>query len=127
MQEQEIVCGIGLLRKANLIKLSRKNSELHESQLNMKLLSFLNIETNIDLKVIQECYGFSRVKPLGNELFVNLLDKQRTKVILHPKSKGSAKEWGLTNFSKLIQQLPKDKFQIFISGTKEDGCNWKIL
>lgn len=106
---------------SNLIKLSRKNSELHESQLNMKLLSFLNIETNIDLKVIQECYGFSRVKPLGNELFVNLLDKQRTKVILHPKSKGSAKEWGLTNFSKLIQQLPKDKFQIFISGTKEDG------
>ncbi len=106
---------------SNLIKLSRKNSELHESQLNMKLLSFLNIETNIDLKVIQECYGFSRVKPLGNELFVNLLDKQRTKVILHPKSKGSAKEWGLTNFSKLIQQLPKDKFQIFVSGTKEDG------
>jgi len=106
---------------SDLIKLSRKNSELHESQLNMKLLSFLSIETNIDLKVIQECYGFSRVKPLGNELFVNLLDKQRTKVILHPKSKGSAKEWGLANFSKLIQQLPKDKFQIFISGTKEDG------
>jgi ADP-heptose:LPS heptosyltransferase len=106
---------------SHLIKLSRKNSELHESQLNMKLLSFLNIETTIDLKVIQECYGFSRVKPLGNELFVNLLDKQRTKVILHPKSKGSAKEWGLTNFSKLIEQLPKDKFQIFISGTKEDG------
>jgi heptosyltransferase-3 len=106
---------------SHLIKLSRKNSELHESQLNIKLLSFLNIETTIDLKVIQECYGFSRVRPLGNELFVNLLDKQRTKVILHPKSKGSAKEWGLANFSKLIQQLPKDKFQIFISGTKEDG------
>lgn len=106
---------------SDLIKLSRKNSELHESQLNMKLLSFLSIETNIDVKVIQECYGFSRVKPLGNELFVNLLDKQRTKVILHPKSKGSAKEWGLANFSKLIQQLPQDKFQIFISGTKEDG------
>lgn len=106
---------------SHLIKLSRKNSELHEAQLNMKLLSFLKIEANIDLKVIQECYGFSRIKPLGNELFVNLLDKQRTKVILHPKSKGSAKEWGLANFSKLIEQLPKDKFQIFISGTKEDG------
>jgi heptosyltransferase-3 len=105
----------------NVVKLSRKNSDLHESQLNIKLLSFLHIETNLDLKVIRECYGFTRVKPLGNELFVNMLDKNRKKVILHPRSKGSAKEWGLDNFSKLIRQLPADKYQVFISGTKEDG------
>jgi len=106
---------------SELVKLSRKNSELHESQLNLKLLFFLGIQTDISLKVIQECYGFTRVKPLGNELFVNMLDKHKTKIILHPKSKGSAKEWGLNNFSKLIKELPKEEYQIFISGTKADG------
>ncbi|NQV02839.1 MAG: glycosyltransferase family 9 protein, partial [Bacteroidia bacterium] len=41
----------------------------------------------------------------------------RFKLILHPKSKGSAREWGLENFSRLIDLLPKDKYQIFITGT----------
>lgn len=104
-----------------LIKLSRKNSDLHEAQLNIKLLAFLGIQTDIGLNTIKECYGFTKVKPLGNELFTNLLEKNKKKVILHPRSKGSAKEWGLHNFSKLIQQLPKDRVQVFISGTKEDG------
>lgn len=106
-----------------LVKLSRKNSDLHESQLNIKLLSFLGVKTDIGLNVIQECYGFTRVKSLGNELFRNMLDGAKTKIILHPRSKGSAKEWGLSNFSKLIRQLPQDKFQIFVSGTKDDGIH----
>lgn len=104
-----------------LVSLSRKNSDLHESQLNIKLLSFLGIETNINLNAIKECYGFTRVKPLGNELFVNMIDKKKIKIILHPRSKGSAKEWGQHNFSKLIQQLPLERYQVFVSGTKEDG------
>lgn len=107
----------------NLIKLSRKNSELHESQLNMKLLSFLNIKTDLSLNVIAECYGFTKVRPLGNELFVNMLDKSKKKVIIHPRSKGSAKEWGLANYTKLISQLPNDKYQVFISGTNDDGIH----
>jgi heptosyltransferase-3 len=104
-----------------LINVSRKNSNLHESQLNIQLLSFLKFDTKIELKDVSRYYGFTRVKRLGNELFVNMIDKDKVKVILHPRSKGSAKEWGLANFSKLIEQLPKDKFQILISGTKEDG------
>ncbi|MGE0566844.1 MAG: glycosyltransferase family 9 protein [Bacteroidia bacterium] len=104
-----------------LIKLSRKNSDLHEAQLNMQLLSFLNIKTDLTLDVIQECYGFEKASKLANELFLNLLNTDKKKVILHPKSKGSAREWGLTNFSKLINSLPESKYQIFISGTKEDG------
>lgn len=104
-----------------LIKLSRKNSELHEAQLNIKLLSFFNIKTSYSLNEIEKYYGFVNVWPLANELFLNKLDKNKIKVILHPKSKGSAREWGLSNFSKLIKQLPENKYQVFISGTKEDG------
>lgn len=39
---------------------------------------------------------------------------------MHPKSRGSAREWGLDNFSGLIALLPKDRFKIFITGTKTE-------
>jgi heptosyltransferase-3 len=103
-----------------LIKLSRKNSDLHESQLNLKLLSFLNINTDLNLTEIKDLYGFTRILKLQTE-YSNLLDKNKFNVILHPKSKGSAKEWGLDNFEKLIAMLPDDKFKVFISGTEQDG------
>lgn len=103
-----------------LINLSRKNSPLHESQLNLKLLSFLNIPTEIALQEVKNFYGFTKAESL-EEKFRNLIDQSKTNVILHPKSKGSAREWGLENFSVLIDSLDKSKFKVFISGTKEEG------
>lgn len=103
-----------------LIRLSRKNSDLHESQLNLKLLEFLNIPTEVKLDEIKNYYGFTKAESLSEE-WKNQIDKSRTNVILHPKSKGSAREWGLENFSQLISDLPENKFKIFISGTKEEG------
>ena len=110
-----------------LIRLSRKNSDLHESQLNMKLLEFLEIPTDVKLDDVKNYYGFSKA-PLrqaqdDKELkeWLDLIDKTKTNVILHPKSNGSAREWGLDNFSELISSLPESKFKIFISGTKEEG------
>jgi len=107
-----------------LIKLSRKNSPLHESQLNFKLLSFLNIETNYELKEIHRFYGFTHIPQLEEKYNV-LIERNKFNLILHPKSKGSAKEWGLVNFEKLINLLPKDKFNVFISGTEQDGKSMK--
>jgi ADP-heptose:LPS heptosyltransferase len=86
----------------------------------MKLLEFLNIPTDVSLKDIPSYYGFTKATPL-NETWKEQLDRNKKNVILHPKSKGSAREWGLENFSELINALPKDKFKIFISGTKEEG------
>jgi ADP-heptose:LPS heptosyltransferase len=103
-----------------LIKLSRKNSPLHESQLNIKLLSFLGIPTEVSLYEIKNYYGFTRTEPLAEE-WNNLIDRTKTNVILHPKSKGSAREWGFDNFSALIDALDKTKFKLFISGTKDEG------
>jgi len=109
-----------------LMNLSRKNSELHESQLNIKLLSFLNIPTEVKLEDVKRYYGFTKAEPLAEEWKV-LIDKSKTNVILHPKSKGSAREWGLDNFSMLIDTLDKSKFKIFISGTKDEGLLVKPL
>lgn len=103
-----------------LIRLSRKKSDLHESQLNIKLLEFLNIPTEVKLEEIKNYYGFTKAELLSDD-WKKQIDRSRTNVILHPKSKGSAREWGLENFSQLISDLPEEKFKIFISGTKEEG------
>ncbi len=103
-----------------LIRVSRKNSLLHESQLNLDLLSFTNIKTDLQLEDIHKLYGFTKVPPLASE-WTELIDKAKINLIIHPKSKGSAREWGLDNFSDLLQILPSDRFKIFVSGTKEEG------
>lgn len=108
------------------IKLSRKNSDLHEAQLNCKLLEPFGINTLFSLEELVSQYGFSKI-PLLHDEFKSLIPSGKTKLILHPKSKGSAREWGLENFSSLIKLLPKDKYTIFISGTEQEGYllkNW---
>ena len=102
------------------ISLSRKNSDLHEAQLNTKLLTPLDITKEFSLEELVSAYGFTKV-PVLEKVHLDLIDKTKTKIILHPKSKGSAREWGLDNFSNLITQLDKTKYQIFISGTAQEG------
>ncbi len=99
-----------------LVNFTRKNSNLHEAQLNIKLLEPVGINTSFSIERLVNYYGLKAIKqPAG------LIDKGRLNLILHPKSKGSAREWGLENFSKLINLLPAEKFKIFITGTKEEG------
>lgn len=102
-----------------LIKLSRKNSHLHEAQLNFKLLHFLKIDIDIKLNEVCNFYGFTNITSLEGT-FDHLIDRTKYNLILHPKSKGSAKEWGLDNFTSLIKLLAPEKYNIFISGTDED-------
>lgn len=107
-----------------LIRLSRKRSSLHEAQLNIKLIGSLTGVSDIPLEKIPGLYGLTRVDPLESE-FDKLIDPKRFNLILHPKSKGSAREWGLDNFKKLIRILPEDKFRIFISGTSDEAVIMK--
>jgi heptosyltransferase III len=103
-----------------LVFFSRKGSPLHEAQLNMKLLRPLGITEMLELKYIVGHYGFNKTIPLPNHLDA-LIDKQKINVILHPKSKGSAVEWGLDNFERLIKILPPERTKIFVTGTKAEG------
>ncbi len=97
---------------------SRKKSDLHEAQLNVKLLESLGINEIPNKEQLQEYYGINvpEIKKIHP-----LIDTHKFNLILHPKSKGSAREWGLDNFSKLITLLPPEKYNVFISGTKEEG------
>ena len=102
-----------------LVNLGRKKSDLHESQLNIKLLEVLNINTNIALNEIPLLYGFTQNQTLPGRLS-ELLDQQKFNLILHPKSHGSAREWGIENFSELVELLDENKFKIFITGTEKE-------
>ena len=102
-----------------LVNLGRRKSGLHEAQLNIGLLKPLINKKDFSLQEISGFYGFNKVNTLPDE-FKKLLSKDKFNLILHPKSKGSAREWGLENFSKLIQILSKDKYKIFITGTGDE-------
>ncbi len=111
-----------------LVWFSRKQSDLHEAQLNLKLLKPLGIEVMLERDRIPEYYGLATPKSPKGDLLPPLQGRvgegssgSHFNLILHPKSKGSAREWGLDNFSRLIELLPKDKFNIYITGTKEEG------
>ncbi len=102
------------------ISLSRKNSNLHEAQLNTILLRPLGINKRFEINELSSFYGFTKVSNLEPAL-LSLINTSKKTIILHPKSKGSAREWGLDNFSQLISQLNKTDYQIFISGTAQEG------
>lgn len=101
------------------INVGRKNSDLHEAQLNLKLLQPFGINQNFTRTEIMEYYGFTNLKPLKSE-YISLIDRKKFSLIVHPRSHASAREWGLENFRTLIEQLPKDSFQIFISGSEKE-------
>ena len=102
------------------VMFSRKRSDLHEAQLNLKLLKPLGFTKIPEIDKLSDYYGFTNIPDLSNQ-FVNLLNPAKKNIVLHPKSKGSAREWGLENFNKLIEILPEKQYQIFTSGTEEEG------
>ncbi len=101
------------------VSFSRKKSILHESQLNLKLLNPLIGEKNLKISSLSEKIEFSKLPSLKEEI-KSKLDPKRFNLILHPKSQGSAVEWGTKNFTRLIELLPQDRFKIFITGTSKE-------
>lgn len=102
------------------VNFTRRNSELHESQLNIKLLTPLGIKIEPTLEEVATHVDLTEIEQLDPEL-LNYLDKKRGNLVIHPKSQGSAVEWGLSNYRELIEKLPKDQFKIFITGTESEG------
>ncbi len=102
-----------------LIKLSRKNSDLHEAQLNLKLLAPFGIEQEISCKEIEDSFGLNKIIPL-EKVFADLLSRKKYNLILHPKSQGNGREWPLENFVSLIKSLDKERYSLFISGTEKE-------
>lgn len=102
------------------VNYSRKNSDLHEAQLNIKMLKPLGIEVLPTIDELIQCFNIKSKEILSYPDAFKLIHRNKFNLILHPSSKGSAREWGFDNYNQLIELLPEEKFNIFISGTADD-------
>ncbi len=98
------------------INFTRKKSSLHEAQLNFKLLEGLNIKKKPNLQELSQYYGFKVDNP--SLKLQDLIIPNKFNLIIHPKSKGSAREWNLKYYFTLVKKLHPSRFHVFITGTK---------
>lgn len=103
-----------------LVHLHRKNSQLHEAQLNIELLRGVGIKRFYALDEISTYFGLTRIDPLPSNLEA-LMDPDRFNLVVHPKSGGTSREWPIQHFSRLIETLPRQRFNIFITGSEQEG------
>lgn len=101
----------------HLVGFTRVKSNLHESQLNFKLLKPFKLNFDIDTSELISYYG---LHPAKND-FSTLLNKDRFNLIIHPKSKGSAREWPLDSYYRLVLSLPVESYRIFVTGLQAEG------
>jgi ADP-heptose:LPS heptosyltransferase len=87
----------------------RKNSNLHEAQLNLKLLLPLGLKNIPSLSELNE---------------ISLLkwnsSNRKKRLIVHPFSQGSALNWTLHQYDELVGNLMEMGWEIVISGTEKD-------
>lgn len=96
---------------------SRKKSNLHEGQLNFKLLEGIGVSHSPTLEEITKLYGLVAPKIEFSEL----KDTSRKHIILHPKSKGSAREWPIANYETLANLLVAKGCEVWVTGTIPEG------
>lgn len=106
-----------------LVALSRRHSLLHEAQLNLKLLQPLGFAQVPDLP---EVAGLVRLRspevlPPSFQQLLQARQPRQLNVILHPRSRGSAREWGLDNFGQLARLLHQAGHRVFVTGTAAEG------
>ena len=106
-----------------LVALSRRHSPLHEAQLNLQLLQPLGGPANTPLPAVAPLVHLEAAEALAGP-WRQLLAARRPSqlnVILHPRSRGSAREWGLANFGQLARLLHQAGHRVLITGTAAEG------
>ena len=106
-----------------LVALSRRYSFLHEAQLNLQLLRPLGGAPATPLPAVVPLVYLEAPEPLA-ATWQQLLAQRRPgqlNLILHPRSRGSAREWGLANFGHLARLLHQAGHRVFITGTAAEG------
>lgn len=109
----------GLIHSNRWVTFGRRASQLHETQLNLRMLSALGIREVPDLQGVAGLYGLTRARPLPPAL-ERRLDPGRVNVVLHPRSAGHAPEWGVANFARLMRRLPRERFHVLVTGSARE-------
>ncbi len=107
---------------------SRMKSKLHEAQLNFKLLKpFYNtkvpklseLNSKTDILKIESAHLTVRIEIK--------LKEEKKKIILHPKSQGSAIEWPIEKYINLSKKLVEKGYLVFFTGTEKEGLLFRKL
>jgi heptosyltransferase III len=101
---------------------TRKNSDLHESQLNFQLLKPLGCSAIPNWEEIQNANQHFKTPNVELPNFHFPLEKT---IILHPKSQGSAVEWPLEKYVSLAKKLVEKGFYILFTGTQNEGAGFR--
>lgn len=104
------------------VSFSRKRSELHEAQLNIKLLRPFGIDVPATFSELVPYIGYKSPAPSAE--VSALLRTDRRNVILHPLM-GSGVGWGLANFAELIRSLDPSCYHLLITGTSAEAERYR--
>ena len=131
---------IGCLRKARTwftcnrwVNVKRSNTELHETQLDMRFLKPFHLKTDYTLPEIIALRRFTFTPTLtlttkqSGDGGKPLLDPRRFNLILHPKTRGQHQEWPEEHYVDLIRMLPPTKFNILVTGSAEEHFTYARL
>lgn len=100
---------------------TRKRSDLHESQLNFKLLAPLGLTK---VPTFLELSNNLRFKTPSLTNHVVDYDWSQT-VLIHPKSNGSGAEYPMAKYFELALALAEKNYQVFFTGTEKEGAQFR--
>jgi ADP-heptose:LPS heptosyltransferase len=101
------------------VNVKRNGSNLHETELDMMLLRPFTRKNYYSKEEIIELRHFKLQKI--EETIKPFLKDGKFNLIIHPKTRGEHIEWALSNYAELIKELPKEKFNILITGSQKEG------
>jgi heptosyltransferase-3 len=104
------------------VNFSRKRSDLHEAQLNIKLLEPFGLPMPGRIDELVPHIGYTPPQP--SSAVRALLRPGVKNVVLHPLL-GSGVGWGLENFANLIRALDPLRYHCLITGTPEEAERYR--
>lgn len=87
----------------------------HRAVLHLRYLEPLGIRIEPTLEELGSMVELNRVAPLPLDI-QRRLDPKRFKLILHPKSGGSGREWPAAHYDRLADLLSSTRIQIIVTG-----------
>ena len=103
--------------------LERRESMLHEAQLNVRLARTLLPPEDLALSplALAPWAALAPRVPVPPAV-AGLLGADRFTLIIHPRSAGSAREWPLDRWRALVTALPADRFRVLVTGSADEGA-----
>jgi ADP-heptose:LPS heptosyltransferase len=100
---------------------TRKGSEFHEAQLNVRLARRL---LGPGIPPLQELAALAAIRPQGPvpPAVAARLRAERFTLVLHPGSSGSAREWPLDHWKLLAESLDPARVQLLVTGSPGEGA-----